>query len=90
MLEGIQQKTISASDVPLQARRSLADQKSLAPLIAATLGTYRPTPGDKEKIIETKKAIVRAGPYDKQKGHDLFMKNFAVCHQLNGEARHNS
>jgi putative membrane-bound dehydrogenase-like protein len=85
MLEGIQKKTISPNDVPLQARRSLADQKALAPLIAATLGTYRPTPGDKEKIIETKKAIVRAGPYDKQKGHDLFMKNCAVCHQLNGE-----
>jgi putative heme-binding domain-containing protein len=85
MLEGVKAKTIDPSDVPLQARRTLADQKELAPLIAATLGTYRPTPGDKQQIIETKKAIVRAGPVDKQRGHDLFMKNCGVCHQLNGE-----
>lgn len=85
MLEGVKAKTIDPSDVPLQARRTLADQKGLAPLIASTLGTYRPTPGDKQQIIETKKAIVRAGPVDKQRGHDLFMKNCGVCHQLNGE-----
>ena len=85
MLEGIKEKLIAPNDVPLQARRTLADNKDLAPLIASTLGAYRPTPGDKQKLIETKKAVVMTGPVDKQKGHDLFMKNCAVCHQLNGE-----
>jgi putative heme-binding domain-containing protein len=53
--------------------------------MAATVGAYRPTPGDKQRIIEAKKAVVMNGPVNKERGHELFLKNCAVCHQLNGE-----
>jgi putative heme-binding domain-containing protein len=85
LLEGVKAKTIAPADIPLPALRTLAGHKSLQPLMAATVGSYRPVTGDKQKIIEAKKAVVIAGPVDKARGKELFMKNCAVCHSLNGE-----
>jgi putative membrane-bound dehydrogenase-like protein len=89
LLTAIKDKKIDPADVPLPALRNLANlaakDDALKQLMSATLGSYRPTPGDKQKIIEAKKAIVMTGPVNKERGHELFMKNCAVCHQLNGE-----
>jgi putative heme-binding domain-containing protein len=89
LLNAVKEKKIDAGDISLPARRSLstlaAKDDALKQLMAATLGSYRPTPGDKQKIIEAKKAVVMNGAVNKERGHDLFMKNCAVCHQLNGE-----
>jgi putative heme-binding domain-containing protein len=85
LLEGVQAKAVAASDIPLPAIRTLSNHKDLQSLMASTIGAYRPTPGDKQKVIEAKKAVVMNGEVNKQRGHDLFVKNCAVCHQLNGE-----
>jgi putative membrane-bound dehydrogenase-like protein len=89
LLTAVKEKKIDAGDISLPARRSLATlaakDDGLKQLMNATLGSYRPTPGDKQKIIEAKKAVVMNGTVNKERGHDLFMKNCAVCHQLNGE-----
>jgi putative membrane-bound dehydrogenase-like protein len=89
LLNAVKEKKIDASDISLPARRSLATlaakDDGLKELMSATIGTYRPTPGDKQKVIEAKKAIVMNGAASKERGHELFMKNCAVCHQLNGE-----
>jgi putative heme-binding domain-containing protein len=89
LLAAVQAKTVDAGDIPLPALRNMATlagkDDELKKLMAATLGTYRDTPGDKKQIIEAKKAIVAAGPADKARGKELFMKNCAVCHSLNGE-----
>src|SRR5205823_5309218 len=89
LLTAVKEKKIDPSDISLPARRTLATladkDDTLKQLLASTLGTFRPTPSDKQKIIEAKKAVVMNGPVNKDRGHDLFMKNCAVCHQLNGE-----
>jgi putative membrane-bound dehydrogenase-like protein len=89
LLTAVKEKKIDSADISLPARRSLATladkDTALKELMSATIGSYRPTPGDKQRIIEAKKAIVMKGAVNKQRGHDLFMKNCAVCHQLNGE-----
>jgi len=89
LLTAVKDKKIDPSDISLPARRTLATlaakDDTLKQLLTSTLGTFRPTPGDKQKIIEAKKAVVMNGPVDKTRGHDLFLKNCAVCHQLNGE-----
>jgi putative membrane-bound dehydrogenase-like protein len=89
LLTAVKNKKIDPADISLPARRSLATladkNAGLKQLMSGTIGTFRPTPGDKQKIIEAKKAVVMNGPVNKQRGHDLFMKNCAVCHQLNGE-----
>ncbi|MDB5320494.1 MAG: putative rane-bound dehydrogenase [Phycisphaerales bacterium] len=89
LLNAVKEKRIDGGDISLPARRTLATlaakDDGLKQLMNATLGSYRPTPGDKQKIIEAKKAVVMNGAVNKERGHELFMKNCAVCHQLNGE-----
>jgi putative membrane-bound dehydrogenase-like protein len=89
LLNAVKDKKADSADVSLPAMRTLstlaAKDPSLKSLMAATIGVYRPTPGDKQKIIEAKKATVMNGPVNKDRGHDLFVKNCGVCHQLNGE-----
>ncbi|HEY7117464.1 MAG TPA: PVC-type heme-binding CxxCH protein [Tepidisphaeraceae bacterium] len=89
LLSAIKAKKVDPADIPLPALRTLGDlaekNVDLKKLMVATIGVYRPTPGDKQKLIEAKKAVVMNGPVNKQRGHELFTKNCAVCHQLNGE-----
>jgi putative heme-binding domain-containing protein len=89
LLTAIKDKKADAADVPLPALRTLATlsekDADLKQLMAATVGAYRPTPGDKQRIIEAKKAVVMTGTPNKERGRELFLKNCAVCHSLNGE-----
>jgi putative membrane-bound dehydrogenase-like protein len=89
LLTAVKEKKADAADIPLPALRTLATlaekNPELKKLMAATVGAYRPTPGDKQKIIEAKKAIVMTGPVNKERGKELFLKNCAVCHSLSGE-----
>jgi putative membrane-bound dehydrogenase-like protein len=89
LLTAVQEKKVDPSDIPLPALRTMATlagkDEALKKLMAATVGNYRETPGDKLKLIEAKKAVVMTGAVNKERGKDLFMKNCATCHSLNGE-----
>jgi putative heme-binding domain-containing protein len=89
LLTGVQAKKVVAADIPLPALRAIAEHAgrdvSLKTLMSATVGMYRPTPGEKQKLIEDKKAVVMTGQFDKTRGKELFTKHCAVCHKLNGE-----
>lgn len=89
LLGAVRDKKIDPSDIPLPALRSLANlankDAELKKLMTATVGTIRESSADKQKIIETKKAVVMNGTADKVRGHELYLKHCGVCHQLNGE-----
>ncbi len=89
LLMAVKEKKVEAADIPLPALRTLAAQAAkdadLKTLMAATVGAYRESPADKQKLIESKKSIVMNGPVNKERGHALFVQHCAVCHQLNGE-----
>jgi putative membrane-bound dehydrogenase-like protein len=89
LLKAVKEKHVDSADVPLPAVRNIATlagrDNELKSLMASTIGVYRETPGDKQKIIEAKKKVVMEGPVDKERGHKLFLQHCAVCHVMNGE-----
>lgn len=89
LLAAVKDKKVQASDIPLPALRMMGDHAAkdaaFKQLMGGTVGFYRSTPADKQKIIEAKKASVMSGPVDKERGHQLFLQHCGVCHQLNGE-----
>ncbi len=87
LLSAIEQKTISASDMPATVVRSLVqskdDQVRNRALVA--IGRVRDANVDKLSVILAKKRVVLSGDIDLEAGQEVAKKTCLVCHKLHGE-----
>ena len=87
LLTAIEQKTISASDLPASAIRALVNSKddSVKNTAARIIGRVRDTDADKLKLIAAKRKMVIDGEPDIKAGYEVAKKTCFVCHQMHGE-----
>jgi putative membrane-bound dehydrogenase-like protein len=90
LLKAVQSKTVTSEDISQTAFRTLARQrdKDLAAMVASTIGRYRESDPDKQKLIAAKKLVMLNGPVDYDAGHALAQKTCLVCHTFYGEGMH--
>jgi putative membrane-bound dehydrogenase-like protein len=90
LLKAVQAKTVTSEDISQTAFRTLARQrdKDLAAMVASTIGRYRESDPDKQKLIAAKKLVMLNGPVDYDAGHALAQKTCLVCHTFYGEGMH--
>lgn len=86
-LGAMENKKLSASELPAPVVRSLMNSKDQAirTRAAKAIGRVREANADKAKVIAQKKAIVMSGPVDLQRGHELAKQACFTCHKLYGE-----
>jgi len=91
LLSEIEQKRISASDIPAATIRTLtrseADFGMLAKRATAIFGRVRDANADKLKLIAAKKDMIlkTPGQPDLKAGHEVAKKVCFTCHKLHGE-----
>jgi putative heme-binding domain-containing protein len=88
LLSAVEAKTISASELPISALRTLAESRdeSVRKRAAQSIGRIRAANPDKQKLIaEKKRSILAGGAPDLQSGHELAKKTCLTCHKLYGE-----
>jgi putative membrane-bound dehydrogenase-like protein len=90
LLKAVQSKTVTSEDISQTAFRTLARQrdKDLAAMVASTIGRYRESDPDKQKLIAAKKLVMLNGAVDYDAGHALAQKTCLVCHTFYGEGMH--
>lgn len=91
LLDGVEGKwiasgKISASDIPVTARRTLATQgnEELKARAAALLGAWNDSTEDVKALIAAKKKICAEGEPDLENGRKIFEATCAVCHVFYG------
>lgn len=87
LLNGVKQKTVVATDIPLTAARAMSRQrdKAFLKLMGETIGAFRESPEAKLKLIAEKRNVVLNGPVDLNAGHAVMTKTCLVCHKFYGE-----
>lgn len=88
LLEQVQAGKIAAKEIPVdQLRRvSLHNDKELNEIVRKLWGNITGgTPEEKLAVVRRFNNDLRAFPGDPKRGHELFMKNCGVCHELFGE-----
>jgi putative membrane-bound dehydrogenase-like protein len=88
LLQLVEDGKIWAKEIPLdQLRRvSLHNDKQLDAIVRKHWGNVTGgTPEEKLAVVRRFNNDLRAFPGDPKRGHDLFMKNCGVCHELFGE-----
>ncbi len=87
LLDAVERKVISTTDISAPVVRSLAQSgdPALRKRAEQLIGRFRPSDTDKLKLIAAKKQVVLNGPVDLQAGHELAAKTCFVCHKLYGE-----
>ena len=86
-LAALEQKTISASDLPATTVRSLVNSKDdyVKNNAARIIGRVREADADKLKLIAAKRQIVLAGEPDRAAGREVARKTCLTCHKFHGE-----
>jgi putative heme-binding domain-containing protein len=87
LLDGLDDKTISPSDISATAARALFTSKN-PNFVARTervLGKFHESDADKLKLIKEKRKVVLQGTPNIERGHELARKTCFVCHKLHGE-----
>jgi putative membrane-bound dehydrogenase-like protein len=87
LLDSIEKKRISSSDLPVTVIRTLVRSKNAAVRKRAesVIGKYHESNPDKLKLISQKLQVVLHGPIDLEKGHQIAQRTCFVCHKLYGE-----
>ncbi|WP_298863443.1 PVC-type heme-binding CxxCH protein [uncultured Gimesia sp.] len=86
VLNGIEQKTILASEIDVSSRQVLLNhkdkllRKQAEKLLASSINTNRAKVIEKYSSVSTIKGNVEAG-------HKIFIKRCSICHQLNQEGK---
>jgi putative membrane-bound dehydrogenase-like protein len=85
--DSIQNKTVTASDLPRPVIRSLTTSKDEAvrTRAAAVIGRVRDADADKQRVISEKKKMIQEGRADIAAGHEIAKKACFTCHKLYGE-----
>ena len=86
-LSAVEDKSISATEVPLPVIRQLAMSKDagIKERALKAIGRYREPNADKVKLIAIKKIVVLHGPRDIEAGHEIAKRTCFICHKLYGE-----
>jgi putative membrane-bound dehydrogenase-like protein len=86
-LKALDQKKLSASELPAPVVRALMNSKDASIRAHATkaIGRVREASPDKAKVIAEKKAVVTNGPVNLERGHELARQTCLTCHKLYGE-----
>jgi putative heme-binding domain-containing protein len=88
LLRQVDEGKISTKEIPVDQLRhvSLHNDKQLDALVRKLWGNVSGgTPEEKLAVVRRFNNDLRAFPGDPSRGHELFMKNCGVCHQLFGE-----
>jgi putative membrane-bound dehydrogenase-like protein len=87
LLDAVERKTISASDIPTTVIRALFQSKdsSVRERAATAIGRFHEPDADKLKLIADKRRVVLSGPIDLEAGHEVARKTCLVCHKFHGE-----
>jgi putative membrane-bound dehydrogenase-like protein len=87
LLNAIENKTISASDISASVFRSLSNYKDpkIEERVKTLLGRFRESSADKVKIIHHMRHMVLQDEPDLAHGHAVAQKTCFVCHKLYGE-----
>jgi putative heme-binding domain-containing protein len=87
-LERVDKKAIAATEVPIDQLRQVAlhGDPTLDTLVRKHWGSIQPGTAE-EKLAELRRLSndLHAGPGDRTRGRDLFVKHCATCHKLYGE-----
>ena len=87
-LEKVDNKGIAAAEVPIDELRQVAlhGDPGLDALVRKHWGSIQPGTAE-EKLAEIRRLSndLRAGPGDRTRGRELFLKHCATCHKLFGE-----
>ena len=87
-LERVDNKAIAAAEVPIDQLRQVAlhGDPRLDALVRKHWGSIQPGTAE-EKLAEIRRLSndLRAGPGDRTRGRELFLKHCATCHKLFGE-----
>ncbi|MCI0535980.1 MAG: hypothetical protein L0Z50_12210 [Verrucomicrobiales bacterium] len=86
-LTAIEQKTISAGDLPASTVRSLVNSKDdyIRNNAARAIGRYQSPDADKLKLVAAKRAVVLRGEPDLNAGREVARKTCLVCHKFYDE-----
>jgi putative heme-binding domain-containing protein len=86
-LGAIENKKLSASELPAPVVRSLMNSKDemIRTRASKAIGRVREANADKLKVIAAKKAVVMNGPVNLERGHELAKQACFTCHKLYGE-----
>jgi putative heme-binding domain-containing protein len=88
LLSALETKTLTASELPMTAIRSLGESKDdfIRQRALQVIGRIRPANADKQKIIEDKKKLILSGaPPDFRAGREIAKKTCLICHKFYGE-----
>src|SRR5204863_6171211 len=87
LLDGVERKTVAASDIPTPVIRALFQSKdnSVRERAARAIGRFREPDADKLKSIAAKRRLVLNGPIDLNAGREVATKTCLVCHKFHGE-----
>ena len=87
LLSAIEQKHISAGDMPATVVRSLVHSKDdlVRNRALVAIGRVREANVDKLSVILAKKKVVLSGAFDLAAGHEVAKRTCLVCHKLHGE-----
>jgi putative membrane-bound dehydrogenase-like protein len=87
LLDGLEDKVISPSDISATVARALFTSKNPNFVARAErlLGRFREADADKLKVIAAKKTLVLSGQPDFKNGQEVAKRTCFVCHKLLGE-----
>lgn len=86
-ITAIENKVVSAADLPVTVVRSLVNSRDDYARNRAikVIGRVRDADADKLKLIAAKKLMVIKGPVDLNAGREMVSKTCLTCHKLHGE-----